>query len=88
MADQSTDEALQIATAQFKKRMRFRTWSSIVLLVMGAWLLYRGYEERRPIFQASGMLFILYSGIIQARSFSAKRFVGDVRKELERKEDA
>ena len=88
MADQRTDEALQIASAQFKKRMRFRTWSSIVLLVMGAWLLYRGYEESKPIFQASGVLFILYSGIIQARSFSAKRFVGDVRKELKRDGDA
>ena len=87
MADQATENALQVATAQFKKRMRYRLLSSIVLLGIGGWLLYVGFAESKPFLQASGILFILYSGIIQARSFSAKRFIRDVRSELERKDD-
>ena len=88
MVDQTNDEALRLAAARFKQRLRYRTLSSVVLLGIGGWLLYSGFAEYRPFYQASGVLFILYSGIIQVRSFSAKRFVREVRKELERKGDA
>ena len=85
MQDPNLNEALAAATARFQKRMRSRSIASIALLIIGSLLLYRGFADQHPLSQTFGVVFILYSGIIQARMWSAKRFVSDVRKELSRK---
>lgn len=85
MQDRAMDEALQVATAKFRKRMRGRMLASVVLLVLGGGLLYTGFAEDQAVSKTFGVIFILYSGVIQARIFSAKRFVADARAELERK---
>lgn len=85
MDDVNRDEAAAIAMETFRKRLRSRAWASIVIVGLGAWLLYIGFAEAKPVFQAFGALFILYAGVIQMRMWSARRFVRDLRGEMDRK---
>jgi hypothetical protein len=85
MDDASANEAAAIAMANFRKRLRSRAWASGVLIALGAWLLYLGFADAQPVAQAFGVLFILYAGVIQMRMWSARRFMRDLRGEIDRK---
>lgn len=85
MPDPEMNAALAVATARFQRRLRNRRLASIVLLIIGGLLLHRGFADQRPLFQTFGVVFILYSGIMQVRVWSAKRFVRDAREALSRK---
>ncbi len=85
MPDPEMSAALAVATAKFEKRLRNRRLASVALLIIGGVLLYRGFADQHPLSQTFGVIFILYSGVMQVRVWSAKRFVQDAREELSRK---
>ena len=85
MPEPEMSAALAIATTRFQKRLRSRRLASVALLIIGGLLLYRGFADRQPLSQTFGVIFILYSGVMQVRAWSAKRFVRDAREALTRK---
>lgn len=84
--DPTKNEALTAVMARFQRRVRSRMVASAALLAIGAWLLYVGFGESKPLLQTFGVVFILYAGIIQVRIFALKRFVRQARAEMERKQ--
>lgn len=79
------DEPLAGADRCFRQLLRYRALSSAALLILGTSLLYSGFDKGNAALKAFGVLFVLYAGIIQVRSWSVKRFVREVQSELNRK---
>jgi hypothetical protein len=74
----SEDTQLDLSEAailKFRARLRSRVIWSCVLLVIGGVVLYAGFRDQIPLFQALGVIFVIYSGVMQVRVWSVKQFV-------------
>ena len=51
-------------------------------MLCGGTLLYIGTSGGSPLFVTSGVVFLIYSGFMQLRAWSARQFAEDVKREL------
>ena len=79
------ERELAVAAAQtkFRRLLRVRTIMAVLLMLCGAALLYIGTSDGSPVFITFGIVFLIYSGFMQLRAWSAGRFVENVRRELD-----
>ncbi|MGC3970091.1 MAG: hypothetical protein QM775_23020 [Pirellulales bacterium] len=70
---------------KFQRLLRIRVLSSLLLVVIGGASLYLGFRDDSALMLAAGVVFVIYAGIIQVRTWAVRRFVREVGAELPRR---
>lgn len=81
-------ERAEYEAARFQKLLRARMLSSLLLIAIGATSLYLGFRDDSALMLTAGVVFLVYAGIIQVRTWAVRRFIRESSRRLKLSDDS